>query len=104
MFCHLAAEFHFTGSLMSFIYYVFVWTEHSEAKYRQTFVVMYTGAVVVKDDKELYVNELETQLPGVETDLQEVCNSNILKPPTVHLSKTFTFKVTGGAVCIINYY
>ena len=62
----------------------------------------YTGAAVVKDDKVLYVNQLENQLPEVEPDLQEVCNQNLFKPPTVHLSNTFTFKVTGGAVRIIN--
>ena len=60
--------------------------------------------MIVSSEKEHYVTQLERQLPGVETDLQDVCNLNIQKSPTVHFSKTFTFTVTGSAVCIINYY
>jgi len=77
--------------------------EASKPTYRQEFVVVYNGTVVVESVKDEYKAEIEKKLPSVQSTLQHMCKINFgseATVPDVVLSKTVKFNVTGSKVCI----
>ena len=75
----------------------------SKPTYKQEFLVVYDGTVVLESVQDEYIAEVEKKLPSVQSTLQDMCKLNFAlgaPVPDVVLSKTVKFNVTGLQVCI----